>query len=148
MLLPGELLSPRLAIRVGTSPIACYVGAISGNQLELPALIWDSLGRNAMLQLNLPREVAIGDEVALTSTVMDMLPSGRARVSIPSYDRPYAIDAPPRTHVGDKVVLVGDVTRVDPETNKLSVRIDCGGVVTVHKSAIIRLKKNCAARNG
>ncbi|TPK50668.1 MULTISPECIES: preprotein translocase subunit YajC [unclassified Mesorhizobium] len=101
-----------------------------------------------MLQFNLPREVAIGDEVALTSTVMDMLPSGRARVSIPSYDRPYAIDAPPRTHVGDKVVLVGDVTRVDPETNKLSVRIDCGGVVTVDKSAIIRLKKNCAARNG
>lgn len=60
-----------------------------------------------MLQFNLPREVAIGDEVALTSTVMDMLPSGRARVSIPSYDRPYAIDAPPELTSETKSFLLG-----------------------------------------
>lgn len=94
-----------------------------------------------MLDFNMPREFEVGDEVALTSTVITILPSGRARVSIPSYDHPYPIDPPPKARAGDQIVLVGDVTRVDPEANKLTVRIDCGGVITVDKSAITRLRK-------
>ncbi|TJW39934.1 MAG: preprotein translocase subunit YajC, partial [Mesorhizobium sp.] len=63
-------------------------------------------------------------------------------VSIPSYDHPYAIVPPPKARAGDQVVLVGDVTRIDREANKLTVRIDCGGVITVDKSAITRLRKH------
>ncbi|RJT29660.1 hypothetical protein D3227_31845 [Mesorhizobium waimense] len=95
-----------------------------------------------MLHFNMPREFEIGDEVALTGTVVAILPSGRARVSIPSYDHPYAVDPPPKTRAGEKVLLVGDVTRIDREANKLTVRIDCGGVITVDKSAITRLRKH------
>ncbi|WP_250888966.1 hypothetical protein [Mesorhizobium sp. dw_380] len=72
-----------------------------------------------MLGYSVPREFEIGDEVALTGTVVTVLPSGRARVSIPSYDPPYAVDPPPKTRAGDKVVLVGDITRIDREANKV-----------------------------
>ncbi|TPK89264.1 preprotein translocase subunit YajC [Mesorhizobium sp. B2-4-12] len=95
-----------------------------------------------MLPYNTHEEYEIGDEVALTSTVISILPSGRAIAGIPSYGHPYAIDPPPKTRAGDKVVLVGDVIRIDREANKLTVRIDCGGVVTVDKSAITRLRKH------
>ncbi|MER9952033.1 hypothetical protein [Mesorhizobium sp. M0047] len=101
-----------------------------------------------MLHHSMPREFEIGDEVALTSTVITVLPSGRARVSIPSYNHPYAIDPPPKTRAGDKVLLVGDVTRVDREADKLTVRIDCGGLITVDKAAITRLKKHRRAQAG
>ncbi|MER8523620.1 hypothetical protein NKI48_29345, partial [Mesorhizobium sp. M0644] len=95
-----------------------------------------------MLHVNMPREFEVGDEVALAGTVVTILPSGRARVSIPSYDHPYTIDPPPKVRAGDRVVLVGDVTRIDRGANKLTVRIDCGGVITVDKSAITRLRKH------
>ncbi|TJV06933.1 MAG: preprotein translocase subunit YajC [Mesorhizobium sp.] len=94
-----------------------------------------------MLHYSVPREFEIGDEVALTSTVITVLPSGRARVSIPSYDHPYPMDAPPKAR-GDKLVLVGDIIRIDREANKLTVRIDCGEVITIDKSAIARLRKH------
>src|SRR4051794_4570682 len=95
-----------------------------------------------MLHYSVHREFEIGDEVALTCTVITVLPSGRARVSIPSYGSPYSVDAPPKTRAGDKLVLVGDIIRIDYEANKLAVRIDCGGVITVGKSAIARVKKH------
>lgn len=95
-----------------------------------------------MLHVHMPREFEVGDEVSLAGIVITILPSGRARVSIPSYDHPYTIDPPPKTRAGDRVVLVGDVTRIDRGANKLSVRIDCGGVITVDNSAIARLRKH------
>lgn len=95
-----------------------------------------------MLHYSVPRELEIGDEVALTGTVTTILPSGRAKVSIPSYDSPYSVDPPPKTRAGDKVVLVGDIIRIDRKADKLTVRIDCGGVVTVGRSAITRLRRH------
>jgi hypothetical protein len=101
-----------------------------------------------MLHYKMPREFGIGDEVVLTGTVIALLPSGRAKVSIPSYDLPYAIDPPPKTRAGDKVTLVGDVTRIDREANRLTVRIDCGGVITVDETAIVRLRKRRRTAKG
>ncbi|MER8508921.1 hypothetical protein NKJ36_25735 [Mesorhizobium sp. M0142] len=101
-----------------------------------------------MLHVNMPGEFEVGDEVALAGIVIAILPSGRARVSIPSYDHPYTIDPPPKVRAGDRVVLVGDVTRIDCGGNKLTVRIDCGGVITVDKSAITRLRKPRRAPTG
>ncbi|MER9599805.1 MULTISPECIES: hypothetical protein [unclassified Mesorhizobium] len=101
-----------------------------------------------MLHVNTPGEFEVGDEVAIACTVITILPSGRARVSIPTYDHPYTIDPPPKARAGDRVVLVGDVTRIDRAANKLSVRIDCGGVITVDKSAITRLRKHRRASAG
>lgn len=95
-----------------------------------------------MLHYSVPRELEIGDEVTLTGTVSTMLPSGRAKVNIPSYDRPYSVDPPPKTRAGDKVVLVGDIIRIDRKADKLTVRTDCGGVITVGRSAITRLRKH------
>ncbi|UCI19054.1 hypothetical protein FJ970_29165 [Mesorhizobium sp. B2-1-8] len=94
-----------------------------------------------MLDHSVPREFEIGDEVALTGTVTTMLPSGRAKVNIPSYDPPYSVDPPPKTRAGDKVVLVGDIIRIDRKDDKLTVRIDCGGIITVGRSAVTRLRK-------
>ena len=95
-----------------------------------------------MLHHSVPRKFEIGDEVQLISTVIEVLPSGRARVSIPSYGQAYAVDPPPRTRAGDKVVLVGDVIGVDCQANRLKVRIDCGGVITVDPSSVNKLKKH------
>lgn len=95
-----------------------------------------------MLHFGVPQRFEVGDEVALAGTVMTILPSGRAKVSVPSYDLPYVIEPPAKTCAGDKVVLVGDIIRVDRRAEKLTVRIDCGGVITVHASAITRLKKH------
>jgi hypothetical protein len=50
-----------------------------------------------MLHVHMPREFEVGDEVSLAGIVITILPSGRARVSIPSYDHPYTIDPPPKT---------------------------------------------------
>ncbi|CAH2397512.1 MAG: preprotein translocase subunit YajC [Mesorhizobium sp.] len=101
-----------------------------------------------MLHLNMPGEFEVGDEVALAGTVITILPSGRARVSIPSYDHPYTLEPPPKARAGDRVVLVGDVTRIDRGADKLTVRIDCGGVITVDRSAITRLRKHRRASAG
>ncbi|KAA3441420.1 hypothetical protein C7I87_35095 [Mesorhizobium sp. SARCC-RB16n] len=95
-----------------------------------------------MLHDSVPREFEIGDEVALTGTVTTLLPSGRAKVNIPSYDPPYSVDPPPKTRAGDKIVLVGDIIRIDLKADKLTVRIDCGGLITVGRSAITRLRKH------
>lgn len=95
-----------------------------------------------MLPYSVPREFEIGDEVALTGTVTTILPSGRAKVSIPSYDPPYSVDPPPKTRAGDRVVLVWDIIRIDREADKLTVRIHCGGVITVGCSAVTRLRKH------
>lgn len=95
-----------------------------------------------MLHHSVPREFEIGDEVALTGTVTSILPSGRAQVSIPSYEQPYSVDPPPKTRAGDEVILVGDIIRVDHKADKLTVRIDCGGIITVGHSAIIRLRRH------
>ncbi|RWO02709.1 MAG: hypothetical protein EOS06_00835 [Mesorhizobium sp.] len=101
-----------------------------------------------MLHLNMPGEFEVGDEVALAGTIISILPSGRARVSIPSYDHPYTLEPPPKARAGDRVVLVGDVTRIDRGADKLTVRIDCGGVITVDRSAITRLRKHRRASAG
>ncbi|TPK73839.1 preprotein translocase subunit YajC [Mesorhizobium sp. B2-3-14] len=95
-----------------------------------------------MLHYSVPREFEIGDEVALKGTVASILPSGRAQVNIPSYGQPYSVDPPPKTRAGDEVVLVGDIIRIDRKADKLTVRIDCGGVITVGRSAITRLRRH------
>ncbi|TPK10384.1 preprotein translocase subunit YajC [Mesorhizobium sp. B2-5-7] len=95
-----------------------------------------------MLHYSVPLEFEIGDEVALTGTVTSILPSGRAQISIPSYGQPYSVDPPPKTHAGDEIVLVGDIIRVDHGADKLTVRIDCGGIITVRHSAITRFRRH------
>lgn len=79
-----------------------------------------------MLHVNMPREFEVGDEVALAGIVIAILPSGRARVSIPSYDDPYTIDPPPKVRAGDRVVLVGDVTPIAEGTNSLCASTAAG----------------------
>ncbi|MER9643650.1 MULTISPECIES: hypothetical protein [unclassified Mesorhizobium] len=98
-----------------------------------------------MLQVRVLQDFETGDEVTLTATVIAILPSGRARVGIPSYNAPYAVEPPPKTRAGDRVFLVGDIIRIDRQANRLTVRIDCGGVVTVDRSAITSQKRRRGA---
>ncbi|MER9862303.1 hypothetical protein [Mesorhizobium sp. M0185] len=43
-------------------------------------------------------DINIGDEVAITVTVLKLLDDGRASVSIPSYGFPHSIPAPKKHH--------------------------------------------------
>ncbi|QND68434.1 hypothetical protein HB777_33805 [Mesorhizobium loti] len=79
-------------------------------------------------------DIEIGDEITLTATIIKVLPSGRASVSIPTYDFPFAIDAPKKKRSGDKVSLVGRVIRVDDQDGKVTVKV--GGLVTVDIASI------------
>lgn len=80
------------------------------------------------------REVDIGDDVTLAVTVIKRLDSGRLRVSIPSYEFPCSIEAPPGAKVGDKLHVTGEVTHVDDEAGRVTVRL--GGLATVDVAAI------------
>jgi hypothetical protein len=79
-------------------------------------------------------DINIGDEVTLTVTVLRMLDGGRASVSIPSYGFPYSIPAPKKTQPGDELELRGEVTHVDEEDQKVTVK--AGVLITVDADTI------------
>ena len=85
-------------------------------------------------------KIEIGDEVTITATVLKVLETGRASVSIPSYKFPYAIDPPRKAKVGDKIPISGYVTRIDEDFGKLTVRI--GGLITIDMNSIVGHRKN------
>jgi len=74
------------------------------------------------------RDIGIGDEVAITATVLRRISEDRISIGIPSYNFPYSI-ADRKAKVGQKIELTGEVTRVDADERKVTVRI--GGMVTV-----------------
>ncbi|TIS95036.1 hypothetical protein [Mesorhizobium sp.] len=79
-------------------------------------------------------DINIGDEVTLTVTVLKMLDGGRASVSIPSYGFSYSIPAAKKTQPGDELQLRGEVTHVDEEDQKITVK--AGGLITVDADTI------------
>ncbi|MER8909006.1 hypothetical protein NKH99_15195 [Mesorhizobium sp. M0854] len=79
-------------------------------------------------------DINIGDEVAITVTVLKLLDDGRASVSIPSYGFPHSVPAPKRSKPGDELQLTGEVTRVDEENRKVTVK--AGGLITVDADTI------------
>lgn len=79
-------------------------------------------------------EINVGDEVSITVTVLKLLDDGRASVSIPSYGFPYSIPAPKKAKPGDELQLTGEVTRIDEDDRKVTVK--AGGLVTVDVDAI------------
>lgn len=58
------------------------------------------------------RDIDIGDVVAITATVLKRVSEDRASVSIPGYNFPHSI-IDPKVKKGQKIELVGEVTRVD-----------------------------------
>lgn len=79
-------------------------------------------------------DINIGDEVAITVTVLKLLDDGRASVSIPSYGFPHSIPAPKKSKPGEELQLTGEVTRVDEENRKVTVK--AGGLITVDADTI------------
>lgn len=77
------------------------------------------------------RSIDIGDEVALTATILMVRRSGRACVSIPSHSLPFAIEPPRKAKPGDKVPITGHVTRVDDEAGKITVKISARVIVEI-----------------
>ncbi|MER8374470.1 hypothetical protein [Mesorhizobium sp. M0488] len=67
-------------------------------------------------------DINIGDEVAVTVTVLKLLDDGRASVSIPSCGFPYSIPVPKKAKPGDKLQLTGEVTRVDEDHRIVTVK--------------------------
>jgi hypothetical protein len=64
---------------------------------------------------------------------------GVSSVSIPSYNFLLAIDTAKKAKAGQKVDISGFATRVDEEDEKVTVRIDGGGLVTMDVDAIANL---------
>jgi hypothetical protein len=85
------------------------------------------------------QDIGIGDEVMLTVTILKLLGNGRASVSIPSYSFPFSIEPPPKAKRGDKLQITGEVTHVDHDADKVTVKI--GGVVKVDADRVSLLKK-------
>ncbi|WP_214476074.1 hypothetical protein [Mesorhizobium sp. dw_380] len=79
-------------------------------------------------------DISIGDEVAITVTVLRMLDGARASVSIPSYAFPHSMSAPKRTEPGDELELRGKVSRIDAESQKVTLK--AGGLITVDADVI------------
>lgn len=77
------------------------------------------------------RNIDIGDEVALTATILMVRRSGRACVNIASHSLPVAIEPPRKAKPGDQVAITGHVTRVDDEAGKITVKISARVVVEI-----------------
>ncbi|RWC10772.1 MAG: hypothetical protein EOS52_23675 [Mesorhizobium sp.] len=78
----------------------------------------------------------VGDEVVITATVRKRVTEDRVSVLIPSYHQPHSIvDTTPNISSGQKIELVGAVTRVDEHTVTVSGR-DLG--ITVSRDAVRR----------
>lgn len=60
--------------------------------------------------------IGIGDTVSITATVRRRVLEDRVSVSIPSYNFPHSIlDSTTKVKRGQKIELLGEVTRVDDE---------------------------------
>ncbi|MER9884020.1 hypothetical protein [Mesorhizobium sp. M0118] len=79
-------------------------------------------------------DINVGDEVAITVTVLKLLDDGRASVSIPSYGFPRSIPAPKKAKPGDELQLTGEVTRVDEQDRTVTMK--AGGLITIDVDAI------------
>jgi hypothetical protein len=83
------------------------------------------------------RELGIGDEVALTATIIKLV-EGRASISIPGYNFPHSIPAPAKAKPGDQVQLTAEVKRSDPEDGTVTIHLSLGGTITI-PAATVRL---------
>ncbi|RWL14906.1 MAG: hypothetical protein EOR57_31665 [Mesorhizobium sp.] len=59
--------------------------------------------------------ISIGDTVSITATVRRRVLEDRVSVSIPSYNFPHSIRDTTKVKRGQKIELLGEVTRVDDE---------------------------------
>lgn len=79
-------------------------------------------------------DIKVGDEVAITATVRKRVTEDRVSVLIPSYDQPHSIvDNTLHISSGQKIELMGEVTRVDEDTVTVGGK-DLG--ITVKRSAV------------
>ncbi|MEO5760646.1 MAG: hypothetical protein ABIQ51_27745 [Mesorhizobium sp.] len=78
----------------------------------------------------------MGDEITVTATIGRILLSGRARVTIPSFDYPFAIYPPQKAKSGDQVALIGHVRRVEGQGSAFAIRLEEGGLVTIERASI------------
>jgi hypothetical protein len=78
--------------------------------------------------------IKVGDEVVITATVRKRVTQDRVSVLIPSYHQPHSIvDTTPNISSGQKIDLIGEVTRVDESTVTVSGR---GLGITVSRDAV------------
>jgi hypothetical protein len=78
--------------------------------------------------------IKVGDEVAITATVRKRVTEDRVSVLIPSYHQPHSIvDTTPNISSGQKIDLIGEVTRVDESTVTVSGR---GLGITVSRDVV------------
>ena len=78
--------------------------------------------------------IKVGDEVVITATVRKRVTEDRVSVLIPSYHQPHSIiDRTPNISSGQKIELIGDVTRVDESTVTVS---GLGLGITVSRDAV------------
>jgi hypothetical protein len=78
--------------------------------------------------------IKVGDEVVITATVRKRVTEDRVSVLIPSYHQPHSIiDRTPNISSGQKIELIGEVTRVDESTVTVS---GLGLGITVSRDAV------------
>lgn len=81
-------------------------------------------------------DIGIGDEVTITVTIIKLVDDGkRVSIDIPYYGFPHSIPAPKKAKPGQKLDLVGEVSRVDLEDGLVTVK-GLPGTVTLDVAAI------------
>ncbi|WP_095205274.1 hypothetical protein [Mesorhizobium carmichaelinearum] len=80
--------------------------------------------------------IHIGDEITLSATILKVLPNDRVSISIPTFNFPFSIIAPPRSKRGDRIALIGHAIFVDLEDGKVTVKFDEGGRIAVDIASI------------
>lgn len=68
------------------------------------------------------RGIGIGDEVAITATVLRRVSEDRVSVSIPSYNFPHSI-VDRMANKGQNIELIGEVTSIDDEAGKVTINL-------------------------
>ncbi|RWM14461.1 MAG: hypothetical protein EOR73_26600 [Mesorhizobium sp.] len=85
------------------------------------------------------RGIGIGDLVAITATVRRRVTEDLVSVSIPSYNFPHSIIDHTKVKKGQQIELLGEVTRIDEESGRVTIAM--GPLVTVDTDKVRLVEK-------
>lgn len=79
----------------------------------------------------------LGDRVTLHATIRKLI-GDRASISIPGYNFPHSMPAPPKAKRGETINIYGEVERIDG--SDITILLDLSGRITIKEEAIAKVE--------